>query len=109
MLIELLIAQMCVGYSGVDHEACYKAAEATLIEAEVSQSVKSAEHKISTSAQHKVTNVAGKEVLAISLFAAKAIKDKEVSGKLTRNKGFVPSTNVSAGKDSGKVSFGWEF
>lgn len=109
MIVEMLIAQMCVGLAGQEHSACVNAAEAAAIHYHVKQDVGTAERATADLVQRKVESVTGKEVAAIGLFTAKAIRDKEVSARLTKGGDGMPSINATAGKEKGSLTFGWSF
>lgn len=109
MLIELFIAQACIGSSGMNHDACSKALEAAAVQYEVKQNVNDTETKVTKIVEKKVETVTGKEFLAVTLFAAKAYKEKQVSTRVVREDGIIPSINTSLGLGNGKITFGWSF
>jgi hypothetical protein len=109
MLLEMLIAQACVGIHGMERDACIKALQAASIQYNIQEPVKKTERATRDIVQRKVESITGKEVLAVGLFTAKVMRDKEVSANLVREKGKMPSVNMSAGQTSGKVTFSWGF
>lgn len=109
MLIEMMIAQICVGTVGSEREACSKAIEAATIQYAVKQNVGTAESKAADIVESQVAAVTGKKALAITLYTAKVIRDKEVSANIVRERGRMPSTNLTAGPGKGSFMFSWSF
>lgn len=109
MLLEMLVAQVCVGLSGQAHEACTKAVEATAVQYQIKQNSDKAEKMFSGIAEKKVTELTGRDVAAVVVFAAKSVHDKQVSTRFIRNDGYVPSVTTSLSRDNGSINFGWYF
>lgn len=109
MLLEMMIAQICVGTAGSEREACTKAVEATAIQYSIARDVKNAESKAGDAIERELAEVTGDKVLAITLYTAKVIRDREVSANVIRERGRMPSTNLTATKNSGRVTFSWSF
>lgn len=109
MLVELMIAQVCTGMVGNQHDACMKASEAVSLQYNVTQSASNAENKATELAKNKAVSLTGPEVLAITLFTAKILKTKEISSVLMRNNGTMPSISTTLKLDYGRVTFGWSF
>ena len=109
MLIEFFIAQICLGGPSMDRMACAKAMEATAIQYEVKQNVAIGEKKISKIVEKKVEEVTGKEVLAVTLFAARTFKEKQLSTRLVKEDGMLPSVSTALGFAGGQITFGWTF
>jgi hypothetical protein len=109
MLIEFMITQACVGLYGNQHAACIKAVEAASLQYNVKQSTANVEDKATKIAQSKAVSVTGPEVLAVTLFTAKVIKDREVSTLLIKNNGAMPSINTTVRSNGGQFTFGWGF
>lgn len=109
MLVELMIAQMCAGTVGMEHQACVKAVEAATIQYRVKQDVGTVEKKTGDILEKQVAEVTGKTALAVTLFTAKVIRYKEVSANLVRERGIQPSVNAQVTEHTGKLTFNWSF
>lgn len=113
MLVEALIAQICIGLSGQQLEACHKAFEAAGLQTHVTQDVNMVEDRVKNYATAKATSAAQyvgveKEVGAV-LFAAKVARDKKIEYKLIRNNGVVPEVTTGATLNGGSLQFNWRF
>lgn len=86
-----------------------KAVEAASIQYNIKAPVGSTEKATVDFVERKVETVTGKEALAVVLFTAKVVRDKEVSGNLIRERGKMPATNMSVGQGKGRVTFSWSF
>lgn len=109
MLLELVIAQACIGLSGQPHEACLKAVQAASIQYGVSDSVGNAEKVVTKTVESKVSELTGPKALAVIAFTAKVVHDKQVAIQFSRSNGKMPSVVTTFDRTSGRVLFGWGF
>lgn len=109
MLVQSLIAQICVGMSTVDYTACSKALEATSIQCHIAQDVGSLEDYVTTFATRKVTENINEKIIGVVGFTAKIVRDKSLSYPVIRRSiGIIPSVSMSAGVGGGSIGLGWE-
>lgn len=109
MLLEVLILQMCSELSGVDYEVCTKSMEAASIQSSFKQEADTLEKNTLKFAEKNVAEVTGEKALIVLAFTAKVVHDKELTTKITKNNGIIPSINTSIGTSNGKLTFGWSF
>lgn len=109
MLLEMITAQVCLELEGDRREACHRAIEAATVQHTAVRDVRAVEDKAVDLAKSRLTAVTGERALAVTLYVAKVIRDKEVSANLVRPNGQMPSTSVRAGENGYRVNFSWSF
>lgn len=110
MLLETLIAQACISFSGAQLEACHNAIRAASVQSGLQANVTMVEQKSTELAYKTASSVTGKEVLAVAGFTVKVVRDRALTIPVNKTpKGLVPSISSSVSRDSGSLSLGWKF
>lgn len=110
MLLETLIAQACISFSGAQLEACHNAIKAAAVQSGAEAEVSMVENKSAELALKTASSVTGKEVLAVASFTVKVVRDRALTIPVLKTPhGVVPSVTSSVSQDAGSLSFGWKF
>lgn len=106
-----MIAAACMSFSGVEKEACTKAAEAGARQSGIEQSVKRAQDKVEDKAKEEAKDLIGKtgmDVVGGTVFLAKTISDKSVKFDIP-NMGIADKITSEVGTEKYYLNLVWRF
>ena len=109
MLLEAAILRVCAGLSGVDHEGCSKALQASSVQTSVAQDSRIIESKLYEFAYGSIGHLTGDEVLGAAAVLVKLGRDHSIRLKILENERSRPGISTTAGLDGGRIDFGWRF
>lgn len=109
--MTLMIATACMGFSGIEKEACVKAAEAGSKQSGIEQNVNQAQKKAEDQAKEKAKDMLGQttiDVVGGTVFLAKTISDKSVKFDIP-NMGIADKITSEVGTEKYYLNLVWKF
>jgi len=107
----IMIVSACMGFSGVQKDACEKSLEAAGKQSGIEQNINTAEKKITKDADDKARKVVGDTGVGIvgsTLYVAKVVRDKNVQFN-TPNFGICDRITNEVWIDKYSVKLEWRF